>query len=248
MDVDQALAIAQEVCEAFNVSPAGDRPKFASLLDDVLDCLPENSMNWPEALRDRLGLGHYHVDALPISVALFRYPVSSVLQRKLQGSGITHRLAVPTALDGKLSPYFHPAPGDISPSFGRIVDLSHDQNCERQNAEILHLVGGSAGVAAFGLNQPEPPRPPERALPPGGLASRLPAMPRPPLQARIAACSGGLSRGAAPPNTPRPLPPNTPTPPPRRDPLPILLICSRIFLSSRSSRRSRFSNSLSSPS
>ena len=139
MDGDQALAIAEEVCQAFNISPAGDHPKFASFLDDVLDCLPENSMNWPEALRDRLGLGHYHADASPIPVALFRYPVSSVLQRKLEGSGITHRLAVPTALDGKLSPYFHPTPGDISPSFGRIVDLSHDENCERQNAEILHL-------------------------------------------------------------------------------------------------------------
>jgi len=107
-----------------------DRPLFVAFKDEVAEDLA--APDWPRRLRDRLGLGHYHVPegAAAVNVALMEYQV-----RDVSGKNDGATFARPTALDGGLNPYFFPAPGNLP--CGRTLDLAGGGE-DRLAAEILH--------------------------------------------------------------------------------------------------------------
>lgn len=100
------------------------RPTYVSFHADHEELLRERGRkhpDWPNRLRDRLGL--YHLDpgsrGGPLHVLVFRYQVSKVPKQREWKSG--YPLAVPTVLDMKPSRAFCPAPANDS--YGRVVDL-----------------------------------------------------------------------------------------------------------------------------
>ena len=119
------------------------RPLFATTELEVEDILQGDDAAWSERLRDRLGLGHYSAmpGGPPIEVILMRYTVAEVLAAD-PGNGYA---AIPTVLDGDLSPYFFPSPipdpktGD-NPYYGHTVNLTPvgDENDYEIGCELLH--------------------------------------------------------------------------------------------------------------
>jgi hypothetical protein len=110
-----------------------NRPSFAAFYDEVQEeC--END-DWPHALRDRLGLGHYsgHPDSL-IPVALMRYSLKEVLEAQKAGK-IPSACALPTVLDNGMHEYFFPVP--VSYPFGATMHLDPSK-ADMLTAEILH--------------------------------------------------------------------------------------------------------------
>ena len=109
------------------------RPAFAAFYDEVRQ--ESDDDDWPHALRDRLGLGHYgHAGGAPLPVALMRYPLADVYsaQAKQQLSSAS---ALPTVLDGGRHEFFFPVPREHS--FGATVHLQPDRS-ETLTAEIVH--------------------------------------------------------------------------------------------------------------
>ena len=107
------------------------RPAFAAFWDEVQDELED--ADWPHALRDRLGLGHYgHREGQPQPIALMRYSVSDVLASKKEGSAA---LALPTFLDGGMHEFFFPVPREHP--FGATVHLVPDR-ADTLTAEVMH--------------------------------------------------------------------------------------------------------------
>ncbi len=109
------------------------RPAFAAFYDEVTE--KADDKDWPHALRDRLGLGHYgHSRGAPLPVALMRYSLGEVLlvqeQRKLAVA-----CAVPTVLDGGLHEFFFPVPREHR--YGATVHLVPDR-ADTLTAEIVH--------------------------------------------------------------------------------------------------------------
>ncbi len=71
----------------------------------------------------------------PIPVLMFYYPVKDVPQ---PGPDNTKKIAVPTVLDGKLSPFFCPTPKNGWKE-GQALDLSDGDDGDYSiNSEILH--------------------------------------------------------------------------------------------------------------
>jgi hypothetical protein len=139
MSDETARDLAATLCDYFNTNPVRSRPKFAGFFHDLrAERIDPPTNGWPDRLRNRLGLAHHDPgDGPPIPVALFRYPVSAVLEAVFAPRNLAHRLTIPTVLDTALNPLFHPAP--VGLDFGRAVNLSHDQECDRMTAEVLHL-------------------------------------------------------------------------------------------------------------
>lgn len=109
------------------------RPAFAAWKDEVIDDLGHT--DWPDRLRDRLGLAHHDPDAAgPIPVMLMEYDVASVL-RTASGRGIRVAFVSPTVLDSPPWPWFFPSPAALA--YGRTVDLS--AGAPRLLAEFLHV-------------------------------------------------------------------------------------------------------------
>ncbi|MBF0307532.1 MAG: hypothetical protein HQL41_18015 [Alphaproteobacteria bacterium] len=94
--------------------------------------------DWPDRLRDRLGLGHYRPTTVKpqIPVLAVRYRVEDVVKRakKLLAA---FPLAVPTVLDGDLCEWFFPSPAGLP--YGRTLQLDGDADCRRKVAEVLSL-------------------------------------------------------------------------------------------------------------
>lgn len=130
-----ARAFLEELCQHWNGEVRRQvRPTFGAFLDDVeTEIAP---VDWPNRLRNRLGLAHYHVPAggQPIAVALTRYRVKDVLTAA--DGNEQEAFAVPTVLDSEINAHFFPAPRQIG--FGRTLALEPDGDCERLAAEILH--------------------------------------------------------------------------------------------------------------
>lgn len=129
-----ARAFLEELCERWNRQVRRqDRPAFSAFLDDVETEI--DAPDWPDRLRNRLGLSHYHVHdpANPIPIALMSYRVAEVLDSAGPGAS---SFAVPTVLDGKLNAHFFPAPSGVG--YGRTLGLQPDPNCELLVAEVLH--------------------------------------------------------------------------------------------------------------
>ena len=111
-----------------------NRPSFAAFYDEIQDDCDDD--DWPHALRDRLGLGHYggHPDVL-IPVAMMRYSLKEVFETQ-KGRMIPTACALPTVLDGGMHEYFFPVP--TSYPFGATLHLD-PPNAEVLTAEILHF-------------------------------------------------------------------------------------------------------------
>jgi len=110
------------------------RPMFSALFEDVAPLL-EDREDWPERLRDALGLAH--LDPVerrgPIEILVFRYPVK-VVPRLRTLSPQRRPLAVPTVLDSRFSSAFCPAPRGCAT--GYVIDLSGSKSELRR--EVVH--------------------------------------------------------------------------------------------------------------
>lgn len=110
-----------------------NRPSFAAFYDEVREECDDD--DWPHALRDRLGLGHYggHPAGL-IPVALMRYSLQEVLDAQ-KARKIPAACALPTVLDGGMHEYFFPVPASYP--FGATLHLDPSK-ADLLTAEILH--------------------------------------------------------------------------------------------------------------
>jgi hypothetical protein len=110
-----------------------NRPSFAAFYDEVrAEC---DDADWPHALRDRLGLGHYSGHpAVLIPVALMRYSLQEVLDAQ-KAEKIPTACALPTVLDDGMHEYFFPVPASYP--FGATLHLDPSK-ADVLTAEILH--------------------------------------------------------------------------------------------------------------
>ena len=107
------------------------RPAFSAFLGDLADDC--GKADWPDRLRDRLGLAHYDPQAGPIPVAMMRYHVRDVLAECPSGAA---SITTPTVFDSEPGPYFFPAPKDVH--FGRAMALNAAGDESSLQSEILH--------------------------------------------------------------------------------------------------------------
>lgn len=109
------------------------RPAFAAFADEVLAELDDD--DWPHALRDRLGLGHYGAPGdTPQPVALMRYPLADVYAAQ-ERQQIANAVSLPTVLDGGMHTFFFPVPREHP--YGATVHLV-PQLAGTLTAEVLH--------------------------------------------------------------------------------------------------------------
>ena len=109
------------------------RPAFAAFYDEVQQ--ESDDEDWPHALRDRLGLGHYgHAEGPPLPVALMRYPLADVYSAHAQQQR-SSACALPTVLDGGMHQFFFPVPREHP--YGATVHLQPDR-ADTLTAEIVH--------------------------------------------------------------------------------------------------------------
>ena len=109
------------------------RPAFAAFADEVQVELDDD--DWPHALRDRLGLGHYGAPGdTPQPVALMRYPLADVYAAQ-ERRQIANAVALPTVLDGGMHKLFFPVPREHP--YGATVHLV-PQLADTLTAEVLH--------------------------------------------------------------------------------------------------------------
>ncbi|HHJ21233.1 MAG TPA: hypothetical protein ENJ84_15620 [Gammaproteobacteria bacterium] len=110
-----------------------NRPTFAAFDDEVrTEC---DDDDWPHALRDRLGLGHYGgYPGVLIPVALMRYSLQEVFETQKKRR-LPVACALPTVLDGGMHEYFFPVPASYP--FGATLHLG-PSHAEVLTAEILH--------------------------------------------------------------------------------------------------------------
>jgi len=120
--------------DIWNTSNIRDhRPAFAAWRDQVLDEIA--APNWPERLRDRMGLAHYSDKRLPIPVALMQYTVREV-KAEAADLGAAIMFAAPTVLDSVPWEYFFPAPATLP--YGRAMALMPVDDEKQLLAEMLH--------------------------------------------------------------------------------------------------------------
>jgi hypothetical protein len=149
IELERAVKVRDSValkqfCDLWN-ERRDRRPAFATTEIAVDDILKDAGDEWPNALRDFLGLGSYnpepHVD--PIPVLLMRYTVAEVLADKSSGAP---GFAIPTLIDGRLNPFFFPTPRPGPDSYaaqheiGRSVNLhpATTQTEYRMGMELVH--------------------------------------------------------------------------------------------------------------
>lgn len=128
---DDATHAVRSFLEAWNEGRDA-RPAFAAFADEVQAEVEDD--DWPHALRNRLGLGHYRAtDDAPMPVALMRYSLEDVLEARTPA--IASAVALPTVLDGGMHQFFFPAPRDHP--YGATVHLVTDR-ADTLTAEVLH--------------------------------------------------------------------------------------------------------------
>ena len=109
------------------------RPAFAAFYDEVRHESEDD--DWPHALRDRLGLGHYGpAGGAPLPVASMRYPLADVYSAQARGR-LSSACALPTVLDGGMHEFFFPVPREHP--YGATVHLQPDR-ADTLTAEIVH--------------------------------------------------------------------------------------------------------------
>lgn len=128
-DADHA---ARRFFEAWN-QRRDARPTFAAFYDEVRQEADDD--DWPHALRDRLGLGHYgYEDGAPLAVALMRYSLEEVFSAKASRR-LPVACALPTVLDGGMHEFFFPVPRENP--YGATLHLSLGK-ADTLTAEIVH--------------------------------------------------------------------------------------------------------------
>jgi hypothetical protein len=137
-DLQAALATAQnDVVQKFLDEWNRNRdfrPAFAAWEDQLLDEV--SAPDWPDRLRDRMGLGHYNPAAgTSVPVALMRYTVHDI-ETEATAMGLRHAFAAPTVLDTGPWPYFFPAPAELP--YGRAMPLIVLTDHNQLLAEMLH--------------------------------------------------------------------------------------------------------------
>jgi len=110
------------------------RPAFAAWKDQLLAELTQP--DWPDLLRDRLGLAHYDCRDGPMPVALMEYFVKDVTAEATI-HGLSHHFTAPTVLDSRPWPYFFPAPRELP--YGRAMPLNPVDDEGQLLAEMLHV-------------------------------------------------------------------------------------------------------------
>ena len=128
-DGDAAAAV-RSFFEAWN-QRRDARPAFAAFYDEVHE--ESDDADWPHALRDRLGLGHYGGGA-ELPVALMRYSLSDVFLAQASRQ-LAAACTLPTVLDGGMHEFFFPVPRDHP--YGATVHLLPEL-ADTLTAEILH--------------------------------------------------------------------------------------------------------------
>ncbi len=122
--------VLNKFCEIWNDSVVRDfRPAFAAWRGELETELEAD--DWPDRLRDRLGLEHYNCVDGPVPVALMMYQVKDVVAPAGAGTAFT----APTVLDSQPGPYFFPAPRNVP--YGRVMSLIADD--DDLLAEMLHV-------------------------------------------------------------------------------------------------------------
>jgi hypothetical protein len=109
------------------------RPSFTAFYDEVLE--EADSQQWPNMLRDRLGLGHYdptNGESLPFALMMYSYQ-DIIDSSKQQGLKVSS--ALPTALDGGMHEFFFPVPEQQT--YGATLYLDSGK-AEILTAEIIH--------------------------------------------------------------------------------------------------------------
>lgn len=131
-------ALSRILEEAYTGPDCQHRPVFAAFYEDFLDELrdPANT-EWPNRLRDRLGL--YHINqwqpgGLPRRVFLFRYAVRDIPRHPREAD--RRPIALPVVIDHRFSEAFCPAPRELDR--GRMLNLE-DGAVEEPAREALHL-------------------------------------------------------------------------------------------------------------
>ena len=100
---DDASQAVRGFFEAWN-ERRDARPAFAAFWDEVQEELED--ADWPHALRDRLGLGHYGCsEGQPQPIALMRYSVADVHAAQEEHQ-LRTACALPTVLDDGLNEFF----------------------------------------------------------------------------------------------------------------------------------------------
>lgn len=110
------------------------RPAFAAWKDQLLHELDQP--DWPDLLRDRLGLAHYDCRDGPMPVALIEYTARDVMA-EAAAHGLSHSFTAPTVLDSGPWPYFFPAPRELP--YGRAMPLHPVDDESQLLAEMLHV-------------------------------------------------------------------------------------------------------------
>ena len=130
--VSDALRAVQIFFDAWN-QRRDARPAFVAFYDEVKQ--EADDVDWPHALRDRLGLGHYGLaGGAPLAVALMRYPLAEVFSAHANREG-SAACAMPTVLDNGMHEFFFPVPWEHP--YGATVHLSPD-SADTLTAELVH--------------------------------------------------------------------------------------------------------------
>ena len=126
----------RDILEEWNAS-ADVRPTFSAFLDDFRDVLggeEESPRDWPNRLRDALGLVHHDPRSSgSIEIVVLRYSVSEVPTLRDAGRD-AHSLVPPCVLDGRFSAAFCPSPR--KGLTGHVADLS--ANVVEPRREVVH--------------------------------------------------------------------------------------------------------------
>ncbi len=127
-----ARAAVEEFFDGWN-GMRDARPAFCARRDEVEAEITD--ADWPHALRDRLGLGHYGLPGgVGIDVALMAYDMNYVIASQ-KAARIPTACALPTALDGGMHQFFFPVPREHP--FGATVHLAPGKS-DTLTAEWLH--------------------------------------------------------------------------------------------------------------
>nr|VFK27908.1 MAG: hypothetical protein BECKMB1821I_GA0114274_100525 [Candidatus Kentron sp. MB]VFK74460.1 MAG: hypothetical protein BECKMB1821H_GA0114242_100525 [Candidatus Kentron sp. MB] len=134
----KALQELEGLLQAF-ASGRNWQPVFAGVWKDLSDLFgdapKQDSSDWPNTLRDRLGLYHYDPkQSDPIHILVFRYPAQAV--PRLSGlDGESRPLTIPCVLDGGFSDAFCPAPQESDTGYTMSL---READCSKLAREVLH--------------------------------------------------------------------------------------------------------------
>jgi hypothetical protein len=140
---DTGRAVLQRLMDNWN-DRRDRRPLFATTEDEISELLTTSGNDWPNALRDHLGLGHFNPAAgRPERVLLMRYSAREVRECKAAGGS---GFCIPTVLDGPLNPFFFPTPltgakaSGSDRQVGRAVNLRAiaKQSDYKMGLELIH--------------------------------------------------------------------------------------------------------------